>query len=457
MIECLAAFAILQAVNHWLFADQLGFTDANPHPYFFIILLFALRYGFWPGLFSSALGVVLFSVNTGIHLDFHLFSTDMNWGFLRNSVLFLLLGGGVGEATSRIRRHLKIQRDESRKRAKDYDALLDRHQATQRVLDESEKSLAGQMNSLDSLLSISQRFNTVNEKEIHASLLKILEQKMNAQSCSIYRVQDGKLTLEGFCGEKPGLEEIQYDKVSGMWKVSLREKRTVSIAELWKDGGTDGNSAQTMLCGPLTVQGKVVALVDVSKMPFFNLSVSQVKMFDLLTNLVSQKIKEARNFREVKEKQTIDDHTGLLSFFYFKRRMRREYDRAKRNHLPLTLLAVVVENSEEIEEDQAGAIVLTLGNIIQATLRVPDLVASNGIPGMMLCFLDGCGEENLPLVIQRLKEAVHEYSLKSFKDQPDSLRIRTAGISVDPQRVPPEDFQNLYSEENLQKLLKESL
>ncbi len=58
--EMVAGLGILVALNLLLFRNDLGFTNADPHPFWLVILPVAARYGALPGYAVGALAAVVY-------------------------------------------------------------------------------------------------------------------------------------------------------------------------------------------------------------------------------------------------------------------------------------------------------------------------------------------------------------------------------------------------------------
>src|SRR5581483_2761586 len=196
-LETIIGLGLIVAINLLFFrTDNWGFFDANPHPFWLVILPIAVRYGALPaytaGLLAAALYilVVIFQPRAAFAVD--IVSTQ---AFL-DPVLFVVVGGVLGEvreAQKRAHRDLARRYDEIEASLQD---LAERYLAAVEINREMQRRIVTQASTVTTLYQAAKALERLEIEELAPSVLQLVTEFIEADACALYLRRDGQLELK---------------------------------------------------------------------------------------------------------------------------------------------------------------------------------------------------------------------------------------------------------------------
>ena len=164
--EIIFAFISVQALNSFFWADQLGFPNTHPHPYWVLIFIFAIAYGAIPGTFTGIVASIFYIFNptlTSGSSDIQKILADTSWVF---PFLFIFSGFLMGEAIQGYRKSLDENERVRKETEQKLENLNERYETDQEILRKLEKKIASQFDSMTTLYDLSKKLNVFNTNKI---------------------------------------------------------------------------------------------------------------------------------------------------------------------------------------------------------------------------------------------------------------------------------------------------
>jgi len=374
MIEGILGILFLLGINYFWFRKNPGFLGIHPHPYWFVILPIAVRYGFAAGFVS---GITASIVQCCILIFFYDNQTLLEafWG---EPLVFLFVSACIG-FVGEIRRteHVKIKDDFMDLEIR-FSKLLTEYSALVKYKEKKDSEVISQEDTFSSLYKAQEKINTLNESEIYPTLLNLLTQYLGVIAASVYILtQDNKqlkrvIELTEDSGDIPpdviDVKNQPYNNI--LWKshfVSINDLRTHPEYEsFFKD---------KIMCAPIRgVRNRPLGVIIINKIPFNKLTAQTFQMLKSISDRCGASIERARVYKLTREKMVMDEKTGALTYSYLKDRFDQEFSRARRYGYTMSVLIFEIQSFYGYDIDLQQKILVTFIKIIEKKLRNIDLL-----------------------------------------------------------------------------------
>ncbi len=254
-------------------------------------------------------------------------------------------------------------RDEERKRSGELSALLDTAQ------------------TLASSLDLAQLLETI------ASQAKGLTQ---ADGSRIYLLEPDEETLKALVVLERYAEEIMATPVLVGQGITGHVAST-GIAEIVNHAERDPRAiqipgtpqeAQCLMCAPLTVKGKAIGVMTLSREGEKEFEDSDLRLLTSLASQAATAIENARLYEETKRLAATDPLTGVWNRRHIEERLRTEAARARRFHHPLSVLVMDIDNLKLFNDTYGHAagdkVIRTVAQAVLTSCREIDIVGRYG-------------------------------------------------------------------------------
>ena len=289
LAETITLLGVLAVVNVAACADDPGFVSLRPHPTLFITLLILVRYGLAAGIQAAAVStivyggllVVLAEVPTFLYLLSAPYSTPIVVLVPTTVLLGLLVQRHLDRATAS-----EVERD-----------ALERDNATlqgeQAKLRDVNVELAGKVVGAEGTVSTLYRYaKELNVKEvvgIFAGCSKLLEEVIEAEAITIWRLEAGELTLAHRSGvEEGGAAQPDRELLDQYFDAG-------GVLSLHDVPEADRSSSLPYLAGRLCDGrgGKLVAYLLIEKLPFARYNAETIRLFSMVVEWASTSLSNA--------------------------------------------------------------------------------------------------------------------------------------------------------------------
>lgn len=422
LMETIAGYVILLAINMAWFPESLGWTDTALHPYFVVVLLIATRYGTTDGLVAGVLGAVMFTwLQMGQHpAAFQSLSVLVDLELMRTPYLLLLLGTLLGEVRQVAEDEMIGLWKRFHSARADLETISSEATVVRKYNEDLQERIASATQTTGAFYEAAAAVQTLREREALEAALEIVERFVGAEKCAVYirgreawdlRVQRGWANPAEFKRNlslaNPLLKRVADGEVVTMMDVADTEGSDIVLAAPLYHGEA---GAQRQLYGALTVQA----------IPLTAMNLATVRNLFGVAQWASRVLSSAERFERVRERDPLDDVTGAYRYPYLLRRLDEECGRWRRYHTPVTMLIVQVRNFDRVPRRKRAAFLRRIARLLQGHVRAVDLVArwkSADTFAVVLPATDGAGAR---VLAGRLHD---QFSREVLKDVPRAAEL----------------------------------
>ncbi|WP_027722075.1 GAF domain-containing protein [Maridesulfovibrio zosterae] len=425
--EVLLGLMGLTVVNLIFFRADPGFLNIAPHPYWIVILLTAVRYGFGGGLFAGSFSAVVFLVFKAVSIP-ELSVADVKslamWG---KPVLFFIVGVVIGEM-----RQLQINEYnlvcENRDAFKDaFDKIKIKFDVLSEAKQEIDTRIISQESTLGTLYEAAQGLRTLSIDSIYPAVLEILREFMDVDDCSIYLLEGSDFKLDTAIRHGKGYLPDVVPLGEGLMSVAAGQKKAVSIRDI---ASTQDMPGGVLISAPILAdnQRHVVGVLNVEKMPFLKFTSDSVRVAGLVADWCGSSVENATVFAETKGKLIADDIIDAYTYEYFKRRLKEEFLRARRYELDLSLILLEFPGLSNASDEGREEVLMAFSMILKNQIREIDILFISEKPGSFFLILPTTSPAGARVVVNNLLNSFKALSVMAFETDQNLVELR-AGVS----------------------------
>ncbi|MBF0451198.1 MAG: diguanylate cyclase [Candidatus Magnetomorum sp.] len=420
-LEGVFGLILLLGVNYFWFEDNPGFLEIHPHPYWFVLLPIAVRYGFTAGIVS---GSAACSIQWAIlfFLKGQQSVLECLWG---QPLVFLLISAGVG-FFGEIRRteHVKQKHDFSCLE-KNFSRLLTEYNALVKYKEKKDSEIISQEDTFSSLYKAQEKINSLHETDIYPPLMNLLEQYLAVTSASIYVFTDDKMQLKRVVDLTSDSEETHPEALQAdvdPIKEILQKTHMLSISDLTSRPELLPFFKDKIMCAPIRgVRNRPLGVIIINHIPFNRLTLQTFQMLKSISDRCGASIEKARVYQITRKKMVLDEHTGALTYSYLQERFNEEFSRARRYGYTMSVLLFEIQSFYAYDIHLQQKVLVTFKKIIEKKLRNIDLLFHGDDRSQFILALP-----NTPIWGSRTvrDKLIHEMSEVVFKsEQPVSVKV----------------------------------
>ncbi|MFQ5963616.1 MAG: GAF domain-containing protein [Candidatus Scalinduaceae bacterium] len=426
IIEILLGFAIVIAINIFLFRDNMGFYGYRYHPYWIIILAIAARYGFRGGLMAGIIGgIVMLSLMKISEMDITI-KQLMRYKFLETPLFFIVVGAFLGELREIQKRQFDKLNDEFRELQKSFGLLSKKYNTVSMAKQELDTRIIGQEQTISTLYESAQALKSLKEEDIYPAVLKILKNFVSSDECSIYKASEDKLKMIANLGWRGGNNhplEVGIDE--GIMGKAFSTGNTVTINDVLKvKEAHNFSDLNLIISSPITNSKKVVlGVLNIEKMPFVKFNPQSIKMASLLADWCGSALENAKMYKETKDKNIADEITGAYTYDYLCKRVEEEFQKARRYKFVFGILAFEIAEYDLIPEMKKQELLPVFNTIFRNVARKTDLLFVGNFPGIFIFLFPFTPLKGINVVKNKLINAINEFKFRPYQDESRLLEV----------------------------------
>ena len=323
-------------------------------------------------------------------------------------------------------------------------ALQNTLAARDNKLTETERSLRKRIYEINNLLEISDELYSILDLEqlLNAALLIIIGQVGSEKAFILLHepMQSGfqRYFHKGF-GADPTYITVDLDHpiVSYLSKnpgpVIIRE--LLKLQEL-KPFAEELLAEKIVLLAPISISNRIEGLICCGEKIFGDdWGRSDIRMFNILVNIISISLSNARMYENVKMMSFTDGMTGLNNYRYFDNRLREEIKRAQRSGGLVSLIILDIDHFKNYNDSlghQSGDEALRkLGLLLKNTAREDDIVNRYGGEEFTV-ILPGVEKSSIAVLAERLRKKVEDEDFFKQNVQPGGSLTISLGAAAYP-------------------------
>ncbi|MBF0243679.1 MAG: hypothetical protein HQL31_00210 [Planctomycetes bacterium] len=329
--EVLLAYIICGAINYFFLPADPGFVSYRLHPFIFVTLLFAVRYGMWEGGLAGLLGACMilygqYQAESGLLMDF-LFD------FEALSLPFSLIVTGllVGEATQGRAQRADYYKGALNREIVTHEKTRRSRQALKDSLLHLEKKLADHGMGIQSFFDHLLKMFANDRLMIYEKLQEIMKQQLHVRSSLLLLRSENIYQHKAFdgLGEVPQESVLENLKKNPVYLRALTERKVTSLSDFLDDehDSTGGNDAPIFFCGPvLDIKGHIDALVLVTDIPFIHYNITSFRLFEVVIEAASLSLKNLDRIEKLRSSTPYHDLWPVERESYFLKNLEMELE-----------------------------------------------------------------------------------------------------------------------------------
>lgn len=377
--------------------------DVNPHPFWAIVLLVAVRFGSPAGPVAGIscavlhlLGLWVVGVRPGELLQLGNVEIVV-------PLLYVVIGGVVGDAVeSHMRRADYLQ--EKLKEVRDrLNYSESRRTELELAYQQVESRVAGNTDTLLSFYDGLLRMTSTDRREVYRAFVDLIKRQHRAGQCGVWLKQiDGSLRRE--FPEPAGEEPLP--KVG---RTALEEGGVVTAQALFDEENADPEDG--LMAGLITAEdGQVEAVAVVQSMQFIGYTPTTVKLFRQLLEVTSGSIRRAEELERAERSRVEDPSLQVSSEVYLRTRARQELSLAERRGTPASLMLCGLPSGLGLSVQ--NRLIAALAEIVRSQTRSSDTVAFLGKEQALAVFMPDTGDDGCRVVMERLQHRVEWFDFR---------------------------------------------
>ncbi|WP_432736735.1 GAF domain-containing protein [Maridesulfovibrio sp. FT414] len=425
--EVVLGLAGVTAINLVFWRSDPGFLNVSPHPFWIVILLTAVRYGFSGGVFSgglSALILLAFKALSIPDLAVADFKTLSMWG---KPILFFVVGTVIGEM-----RQMQIKEYNDVCEARDtYKDAFEKIKVKLDILSEAKQEvdtrILSQESTLGTLYEAAQGLRTLSIDSIYPAVLEILRDFMEVEECSIYLLEGNEFRLDTAIRHGRGYLPEVVPVGEGLMSLAASRKKAVSIRDVASNESMPGG---IIISAPILAdnQRHVVGVLNVEKMPFLKFTSDSVRVAGLVADWCGSSVENATVFAETKHKLIADEIIDAYTYEYFKRRLREEFVRSRRYALDLSLILLEFPGLSNASDEGRDEVLMAFSMILKNQIREIDILFISDKPGAFYLILPTTPPAGARVVVNNLLNSFKALSVMAFETDQNLIELR-AGVA----------------------------
>ncbi|MCE2927871.1 MAG: GAF domain-containing protein [Rickettsiales bacterium] len=367
----LALVALL--VFDQLVLDGTRYFSTNPHPFWFIVLLIACKYGTKEGLLAAIVCSIALLFGNMPEQQAEQDSYAYALTILKLPLLWLVSSVIFGELRHmhiRERDHLESSLVESEKREQH---IAQSYQWVRQLKDLLELRMAGQLRSSISAYHAAKSMESLSPSDVMRGIEELVASTLNPEQFSIYDLNKDGLAVNLAHGWKEGESFTRnFGPGSPLYQSIVAEQRVLCVANSDHERVLAG---QAMLAGPLIDRdsGEIVGMLKIEKLGFTDLHLSNIEAFGTICEWAGLALVNARKYQLAKQDSLVNPDHNLLTYGYFKRFTAFISSLAERVGFDVSAINIKLTNADQYDQDTRSQIARALSESVDTVLRDVDL------------------------------------------------------------------------------------
>lgn len=355
------------------FMDGTRYWEVNPHPFWFIVLLLATKYGTKEALIAALLSsfVLLFgnmpeqlAEQDSYAYALHILKLPLMW--LVSAVIF----GELRQMHIRERDQLESSLTESERREQH---IAQSYQWVKELKDLLELRMAGQLRSSISAYHAAKTMESLSSADVKRGLEELVSSTLHPEQFSIYDLTSDGLAVSLTHGwEDSESYTRNFGPSNAIYQSVIADQKVLCVANNEHEQLLSG---QAMLAGPLLDRdsGEVVGMLKIEKLGFSDLHLSNIEAFGTICEWAGMALVNARKYQEAKSDSITNPDHKLLTYGYFKRFSSFIASLAERVGFDVASINISLANADQFDEELRSKMARSLSESVDTVLRNVDL------------------------------------------------------------------------------------
>jgi len=408
LAESVGGVLFIVLINAIFFPEDPGFLSVEPHPFLFLTIFIAARYGTFDGFVSGLLCAMVYTAYLLGNTDIKTLFTTLEWHRLVPAYLFVIVGLILGEIREMGNREVSSLRREAQRLRLQVEQLKSELAVHRRAKEELQKMILSTGDPLSALHLSTSKLQSLDEKQAYETIVDLVENFCGAESIGVYvREEAGTSATSQIrvfsIRAKRGAEDVPstLDSTHPAVAMVLRKKEVVTMSE--------AQDTSMIYCAPIINQSDqtVFGLIAVFKIPFIRLTNLTRTQLRTIARWASLTLSQALGFKDVSARVIDDPLTGLRNWKFIEERLHEEIERVSRYGGSVSLLLVRIMEIETLSPEDRVDILKGVGKILKNTLRKTDCAGTHHSPYVFAAILASTKDDKIVYPASRISEAFY--------------------------------------------------
>lgn len=275
----------------------------------------------------------------------------------------------------------------------------------------SIKEIEEKLKSIATINQISNYFlSSLNTRDVLNKIVNVLVNNFSYEKVGICIKVENKLKELVSYGFNIKNFEIDINSPKGIITKAFREKRTILVNDVTKDPNfIEDLGTKSELAVPILYENEAIGVINIESKILNRFTESDVLLIETLSNTIGVALMNAKLYEETKKLSLIDELTGLGNFRFLKETVEKEFEKAKRYDLPLSIIFFDLDNFKRINDTkghQIGSLILVnISRIVQKIIRKSDYAFRYGGDEFVIV-LPMTDKEGAKKIAERLREEI---------------------------------------------------
>lgn len=284
-------------------------TGAPVHPYLFVVVLIAIRYGTLPGI-EAAIALTVLYLTGGLALrGVNALPPILDLPHSMTICALFVLAVIVGYFYDTFRHKLMDAEAKNRESAEQLKFLGSHNRLLLKANQELRSRIMEETTTFQTLYEMAKKLATLEPKFLYPAVLEIIDNHLKAESCSFYLLKGDMLHLvaqRGWESVPPEAKAISIE--DGMIGQLIQNKKLVSLKDLTYQEGLD--LTEKVMAVPVISQNgdEVIGAIAIEKIPFEQFNQQTVRTFNMVAEWTSRALANVALFSKAEYEMSERDH-----------------------------------------------------------------------------------------------------------------------------------------------------
>lgn len=302
--EPFIAYALACGVNYFWFAEDPAFISLSLHPFLFITVLLAIRYGIYEGMISAFLGAGLLTWATFGKYD--MLEMELLYGVqhLGLPIALLFFGIVIGEITEGRMKKMEFYQGALKREVSSSMDKTKEVMGLEMSLLEVEKKLAGHAIGIRDFSEQLVSMLPLSQEEMMREIPHILKRFLGVEEVIVLDTREDLYSpdLVSSLSSPPDTNQLRELCESEMFTEAIHRKGVVSLTEIIGSFEPEQKYSNPIYySGVILDDDSIRGVVLVLKIPFIQFNISTFRLFDVVLKMAGMVIQNAETYQRVLE------------------------------------------------------------------------------------------------------------------------------------------------------------
>jgi len=442
--ESLTLLLIASFINVVWFPANFMFIGDLLNPYIVISVFIAARHGSRKNLITIASVLAIVFLSGYLSGSSHKIFKSDTLSFILTLFFFSQLAGHIRDEKTKDVEKLTAEQEKQRGALRKY---MDENTVLSITNRELTRKLMTRFQSLTSAFEVSQKFNTLDEEKVFATVIDVLSEHVGIKKAGVYSLDNHIMQLKTSLGKASELITFKRSSFDDkMVAEAVKSGRIVTVIENASsaaalEDASSGNSH--LVVAPIKYFDEIYGVIVVDELPVESFNDTSVRMIDLIAGWAGQSFSKIKKFKEIENETPFDHLTNSYKSNHIKTIMKHEFSKAIRYKFHLSVCKIEIKNFSDISPKINKNLYATISFIVKSAIRDIDIYGMCVKNGVMILILPATSIAGSRILLNRLNEKIGLLDLAPYKQNDNNLEISWESYSLLDNISKPGTIENL--------------